>query len=204
MTRTFHVIIGGCLAALTYAPLVLAAPKPDADPCTYLGGGFCTSSGGVENMVNSAIKAFGEFFALGGGAFAVIAIAIGGFMMLLSFGDEGRFNKGKESIQWGIIGFGLVLATQVIVNFVADQVAPAGQSDLPFLVLFEQVVNSVLILLNISFVLIAIAAGIRAIVGRGKTEEFSAAKKALGFAIAGAILVNLARALAYATLHLFG
>ncbi|OGJ64384.1 hypothetical protein A3C37_03780 [Candidatus Peribacteria bacterium RIFCSPHIGHO2_02_FULL_53_20] len=181
-----------------------AAPFPGADPCTFLGGAQCgTSTAGVENLARIAINSIATFLAVGGGALAVIYTVIGGFQMLLSFGDEGKFTRGRTSVTWALVGFGLVLGSQMIVNYILGQ-ASMAIGTAPLLKLMEMIVNSILGLLNVFFVIIIMAAGVRAIIGRGKQEEFTQAKHAIGFAIAGALIINLARALATATFNILG
>lgn len=193
--------------ALTFlrTTAVHAAPFPGADPCTFLGAARCgTSTAGIIALVNTAIVSIATFLAIGGGALAVLYTVIGGSQMLLSFGDEGRFTRGRTSVIWALVGFGLVLGSQMIVNFIAGQANLAMSAPAPLLKIMEVIVTSVLGLLNVAFVIIIMAAGVRAIIGRGKQEEFTQAKHAIGFAIAGALIVNLARALATATFNILG
>ena len=52
--------------------------------------------------------------------------------MLLSYGDDSKFTRGKTSIIWALVGFGLVLGSQMIVNFIAAQASIAAGPPLPF------------------------------------------------------------------------
>jgi hypothetical protein len=203
--RYLFIIFGMVLASLTVFGAE-AAPYPGADPCTYLGAAArCgTNTAGVIAMVNTIIVAIATFLAVGGGALAVLYTVIGGFQMLLSFGDEGKFTRGRTSVTWALVGFGLLLGSQMIVNFIADKASQAAANPAPLLKVMEVVVSSILGLLNVFFLIIITAAGVRAIIGRGKQEEFTQAKHAIGFAIAGALIINLARALAIATFNILG
>lgn len=195
----------GIVAASLMAFAAHAAPFPGADPCTFLGATHCgTTTAGVVAMVNTAIVAIATFLAVGGGGLAVLYAVVGGFQMLLSFGDEGKFTRGRTSVTWALVGFGLLLGSQMIVNFIAGQASIAMSDPAPLLKLMEVVVSSILGLLNVFFVIIIMAAGVRAIIGRGKQEEFTQAKHAVGFAIAGALIINLARAVATAVFNVFG
>lgn len=199
-------ILAGVFCGIIAASAAVAAPYPLTDPCTYLGGGGrCgTSTAGVIKMVNTAIVAIATFLALGGGALAVLYVVIGGFQMLLSYGDDSKFTRGKTSIIWALVGFGLVLGSQMIVNFIAAQASIAAGAQAPILKLMEVVVSTILGLLNVFFVIIIMTAGIRAIISRGKQEQYTQAKHAVGYAIAGALVINLARALAHAVLNALG
>ncbi|TSC57298.1 MAG: hypothetical protein Greene041662_994 [Candidatus Peregrinibacteria bacterium Greene0416_62] len=201
--KRFSLLIG-IFGGLLHSVAAYAALYPFADPCTYLGAARCgTNTAGVENLIKVAIESVATFLAVGGGALAVLYTVVGGLQMLLSFGDEGRFTRGRSSVTWALVGFGILLGSQMIVGFISDTADLATGAAAPLLTLMEVIVSSILDLLNVLFVIIIMAAGIRAIIGRGKQEEFTKAKHAIGFAIAGALIINLARALATATLKIF-
>jgi hypothetical protein len=187
-------------------PPAHAAPLPGADPCTFVPNAppNCTTTATMDAMLNAIASNFGDFLVVGGGALCVLFTAIGGLQMLLSFGDESKFTRGRNSVIWALIGFAVVLGTQVIVNFVAAGALAAAANTAPFLKLMEQVVAAILVLMNVIFAIIITAAGIRAIIARGSSEDYTAAKKAVGFAIAGALMINLSRALAEIVLNLLG
>lgn len=199
----FLASIGEVLSGM-YVETAHAVFYPGAEPCTYIGGFHCgTTTAGVETAVGNAMDSITQFLAVGGGGLAVLYTAVGGLQMLLSFGDEGKFTRGRTSITWALIGFGLVLGSQMIVNFIDDRAAVAV-GGAPLLDLMASVVNTILMLMNVLFVIIIMAAGVKAVIGRGKPEEFSTAKRAIGYAIAGALIVNLARALSTAVFNIFG
>lgn len=196
-------LIGATLTSV-YIKTAYAVAYPGAEPCTYIGGYHCgTSTSGVETAVGAAMDKVAEFLAVGGGGLAVLYTAVGGLQMLYSNGDEGKFTRGRTSMTWALIGFGLVLGSQMIVNFIYDRAAVAVGTT-PLLDLMRSVVDTILILMNVLFVIIIMAAGVKAIIGRGKPEEFTTAKRAVGYAIAGALVVNLARALANAVYNILG
>lgn len=204
MTHRGVLLIGVTFVVGLLPVLTMAVPYPGADPCQYIAARCGTSTAGVVNMIVKGIETIATFLAVGGGALAVVYSVIGGFQMLLSFGDEGKFNRGRSSVTWALVGFGLMLGSQVIANFIYDRATIAAGATAPLIGLMEVVVSTIVGLLNTFFVLIVMFAGVRAVIGRGKTEEFTSAKHAVGFAIAGAIVVNLARALAVATFNVLG
>lgn len=77
-----------------------------------------TSSSTVEqiapNIVNTAL-----FVA---GAAAVIMIIYGGFLFIFSAGESDKASKGRETIQWAVVGLVVCLLAYAIVNFVLKSV----------------------------------------------------------------------------------
>jgi uncharacterized membrane protein len=54
------------------------------------------------------------------GAWAVIAIIIGGFRMILAQGNEEAYGQAKKSIQWAVIGVVVALLSFSIIAIVQD------------------------------------------------------------------------------------
>ncbi|MBM3227823.1 hypothetical protein FJZ27_03105 [Candidatus Peribacteria bacterium] len=200
--------IGALLAQLFLVGTAFAGPPPvaypEGDPCTYIGGRHCgVSAASVEADVNASIVKIVEFLAAGAGGLVVLYTVVGGLQMLYSFGDEGKFARGQTSVRWALIGFALVLGSQMIVNFIYDR-ARVAVGATPLLSLMTSIVDTITNLMTVIFVIVAMAAGVKAIIGQGKQEEFTAAKRAIGFAIAGAFVINLARALSKAVFIVLG
>ena len=178
---------------LMLAPVAAFAALPPVIPCS-----FCDVSLG-NSIINNGIAQLGLFFAgLGGGA-AVLFGVIGGAQVLLSFGDESKITKGRNSLIFSLAGFALVLASQAIVSFT---VASAGNAALevaggvnPLLSLMTGIVGALLTALNSLFVLVMVVAGVRMVIGHGKQEEFGKARQTLIYAIVGAFIVNVSHAL---------
>lgn len=182
-------------AAILFAP-VLAYAAPGVDPCHLLGAGYCDASAG-ETIINTGIAQTGLLFAgIAGGASVLFAI-IGGAQMLLSFGNESQITKGRNALIFALGGFALVLASQAIVSFVVANAAAESldTASNPFITLMAGMVQIMLRVLNSIFVIVMVVAGIRMIIGHGKSDEFNKAKQALIFATAGAFVVNVSHAL---------
>jgi len=179
------------IASLVFAPVAAYAAPPPVSPCV-----FCNATLG-NSIIDNGIAQLGLFFAgLGGGAAVVFAV-IGGAQVLLSFGDESKITKGRNSLIFSLAGFALLLASQAIVSFT---VASAGAAMLdvgggvnPLLSLMTGVVQALLIALNSLFVLVMVVAGVRLVIGR-KQEEFGKARQMLIYAIVGAFFVNVSHA----------
>ena len=181
---------------LLFAPVAAIAAPPGIDPCWTLGAGFCDSAAG-QSVIDDGIVRTGLLFAGLAGAAAVLFAVIGGAQLLLSFGDESKITKGRNSMIFALGGFALVLASEAIVSFV---VASAGAGRLhtasnPFIGGMQLITNTIVVALNILFVLVMVVSGIRMVIGHGKSDEFTKARQALIYAVAGAFFVNVAHAL---------
>jgi len=189
MSRTFF------LLGILLAP-VAAYAAPGIDPCWTLGAGFCNSSAG-QSIIDNGLAQTGLLFAgLGGGA-AVLFAVIGGAQLLLSFGDESKITKGRNSLIFSLAGFALLLASQSIVSFSVSSAQAAGleAGSNPFITLMAAIVQAIIMALNSVFVIVMVVAGIRMVIGHGKSDEFSKARQSLIYAIVGAFFVNAAHAL---------
>lgn len=179
------------------APIAAFAAAPGVDPCWTLGGGFCDSVAG-ESVIDDGLSQTGLLFAGLGGAAAVLFAIIGGAQLLLSFGDESKITKGRNSLIFSLAGFALVLASQSIVSFVVASAQSSGlesSADNPLIALMATISQIIITALNIIFVIVMVVAGIRMVIGHGKSDEFSKARQSLIYAVVGALFVNAAHAL---------
>src|SRR3989339_1448153 len=110
---------------LLFAPVAAIAAPPGIDPCWTLGAGFCDSAAG-QSVIDDGIVRTGLLFAGLAGAAAVLFAVIGGAQLLLSFGDESKITKGRNSMIFALGGFALVLASQAIVSFVVASAGAGG------------------------------------------------------------------------------
>lgn len=179
----------------TFPQVALAAPPaPGIDPCSTIGG--CSlSGGGIIALVIQNTAAL--FVSIAAGA-SVLFVVVGGFQMLLSFGNDSTVTKGKNSVMFALGGFALVLAAQAIVSFVVNNAIGGGlvlATVNPAVSLMGVAVRMMLSVFNVAFALVAIGSAIRMVVAHGKSDEFGKARSALIFSIVGAVIVNVARAL---------
>ena len=56
------------------------------------------------------------------GALSVIAVIVGGLQIVLSNGDPKRYQQGRETILYAVIGVVLSLSAYAIVNFVIGRI----------------------------------------------------------------------------------
>ncbi len=164
----------------------------------------CSLVGGC-NATNSAptiLAQIGSLLVSVVAAGAVVFVVWGGAQMLISLGDESQIAHGRQSIINALIGLGLALASQSIVAFMVGRANTAAGGGNPLLAIAAVAVNAMLALLNVTFVIIALAAGFRLVIGQGKSEETDKARTMLMYAVAGAIIINVARPLVEAVLNL--
>ncbi len=53
------------------------------------------------------------------GMLAIVFIIFSGFLMVMSNGDSKRFQQGRESLQYAVIGVALSIAAYALVSFLA-------------------------------------------------------------------------------------
>jgi len=138
-------------------------------------------------------------------AIALAVIIWSGFTMLLSMGDESKISKGRWNVLYALLGLVLVISAQVIVSVVGTTDFGQATGDPLTLVgnLFAAFITSARVILNITFVIVTVIAGIRMVYAQGKQEEFTKGKTMIIGAIFGALAINLGPALLRALAVLF-
>ena len=132
---------------------------------------------------------------------SVLFIVWGGILMLISMGDDAKTTQAKWAIVYALMGlFGAILS-QVFVGIVAE--TPLVGDDTAASII-HRAVKILVNAMNVIFLSVIIFAGIRMLMGHGQPEGFDRAKKAIMWAIAGAVIVNVARTLVGAVLTVFG
>jgi hypothetical protein len=182
--------------------LPFAAEGAGQPPLTVVCSGLAGCGKGAENvLVTSTLPtAVALLLQVAGGA-AVIFMVLTGFRILIQ-GEE-YFNSAKKLILYIIGGLGLAMTAATIVGFVSTE--DFGQSNSGnFLVggFLPSIVRIILTVFNVAFGIVIIVSGIRMVMAAGKTEEFKKAAGGIKFAIIGAVLVNLSRAIIEAFLNI--
>lgn len=132
------------------------------------------------------------------GIFAVLFLMIGGAYMVLSAGNSERVEKGKKTITWAIIGLFVMNFSVQLVGFVYDETVSriTGQD---LIESFGYTLQSTIFdLLYVALLGVAIFSGMWMVIARGKEESFQKAYTGLFWASVGAIVINLAEAIANA------
>ncbi len=133
---------------------------------------------------------------------AVLFIMIGGAYMVLSNGDSEKVTKGKNTIIWAVIGVFVMQFAEQLINFVMLEVITRDSG--PDLVesVTGTLIGSILDLLYVAIIGVGIYAGMRMVLSFGKEEQFTKARDGLFWCAVGAILINLADAIAQAVVTL--
>ncbi len=144
-------------------------------------------------------------------ALAVISIVWAGYQLVFSNGEDGASEKAKNTILYGLGGLALALSANALVSFVVSTnwgqasgspsvINPTffiGVDDFLFgqLGIFGSIVRIALALFNVILLFVILYAGYLMVMGRGKSDQTQKGVKILKWAIIGAILVNVSRAL---------
>ncbi len=187
------------LAGATMAALPAFAQIPVI--CTGLAG----CGAGAENvLLTSTLPTAGALMIrlVAGGA--VIFIVVAGTKMLIGGNDE-KAGAAKKSIMLALGGLGLALAAGTIVSFVTtENYGQANPGDFLFGAggLMESAIRIIMTLFNVAFIIVILYAGIQMVLSSGKADEFKKGGTMIKWAIVGAVLVNLSRAIVQAFLGL--
>ncbi|MBU0767014.1 hypothetical protein KKF55_04520 [Patescibacteria group bacterium] len=174
-----------------------AGPTDVALACRYVGIG-CTNT----NALAMAVPLIGNTLVAVAAGLSVLFVVVGGALMLISAGDEGQVQKGKMSIVYALVGLGIALVSQSFTKFIAMQFGGLmGTSD-PVFVFMGLAVGAMVTIFNAVFVLMMVGAGFRMAFARGSSDEFTKARGMLIWAVAGAIVVNVAYSLVSAVMSL--
>jgi hypothetical protein len=127
----------------------------------------------------------------------VLFIMIGGVYMAISAGDTEKVTKGKNTIIWSVIGiFVMQFAQTAVWSVIIPEVTNlSGGSDL-VASLTITIIDDILILIYTVLLVVAVISGMRMVLAFGKDEEFTKGKDGLFWAAVGAIIINLAQAIA--------
>ncbi len=181
---------------LFFVPEVLfAADDPLASvKCTGLIG----CGGGMANiLLISTIPAIAKLLLQLVAGLAVLFVGYSGCMIVFSMGDESKVTTARTQILYTLAGLAVAMCAGTIVSLVVTEkylpYNPPGTSAV--LLLIGSAVRIGVLLFNVAFTVIIIFAGMRMVLAQGKSDEFGNAMKMLTYAVIGAIVVNLARAL---------
>jgi hypothetical protein len=174
---------------------------------TFAAGGAslaCTLVGGcsAENNAPAILGSVADLLVAVVAAAAVVFVVWGGAQMLISGGDESKISQGRNSILYALGGFALALLSQTIISFTVGRANAASGGGNPFLAIATIAVDFMLVMFNITFTIVAMVAGLRLVLGRGKSEETDKARTMLLWAIIGGILINMSRPIVGAVVNL--
>jgi len=128
----------------------------------------------------------------------VIFIMIGGAYMILSAGNTERVEKGKKTVLWAVIGIFIMTTSERLVSFVFLETTGRIGNDDVIISVGNTLITTIFDLLFVALLGVAIFCGMWMVLARGKEEDFKKAQTGLVWAAVGAIVINLAAALANA------
>ena len=182
-------LIIGTIIAIIYAPISLAE-LPPTPICSFPGCAGAGASAPANVIVDSAIPTIAKIFLNSIAALSVIFVIIGGARLLLSFGRDEEFEKGRKTIAWALGGLLLALLSHRIVSIILSETYVTGSD--PIFEFFTTVIRIISMLLNVVFLITIIVGGARMVIARGKDEEVTKGRKGILYAIAGIVIINVA------------
>lgn len=173
------------LLSLLRIPLAFAATLPPP-ACNFPGCGLPPANiiGGV------ALPELARIALNSTAALSVIFGIVGGAQYLLSRGDETQTEKGKQTIQWALVGMLVALVSHRVVVAVLSQTYIGSGID-PLFEFFSTVIGIMTALLNVGFFIMILWGGIRMVMARGAEEEVSKGRKTIIYAIVGVVVINV-------------
>jgi len=152
----------------------------------WLSGDHDTSGSAFVIVANNIV----ELLADAAGAIFLLMFVIGGLMYITSNGNPQRAESGKKYLTYAVIGLIMVLLARVVTTLIRNIARDVA--------LETTVQDSIMVITNflLAFVgglavLFIIIGGIRYIVSMGNSEQVTAAKKTLTYAVTGLVAVLL-------------
>jgi len=103
---------------ITLTKLIVEAPASALTRPKDLGEVLFSSTGFIQNIVNIFVKLPFIIFP--------IMIIAGGFMYMMSAGNEQNMKKAQATITWGIVGFVITMIAFGLVIMVKKLIAPSA------------------------------------------------------------------------------
>ena len=188
--------------AFLFLPVFAHAAVPPEVRCDGLPG--CGSST-FNSLATVGIPLLTDVFLRAAAALAVIAVLWGGLTLVLARGDEGKVDKAKNSVLFGLGGLALAMSANTLVSLlVTENFGQTQGADFLFgsAGFFAAAVRIGFVFLHTVLIFMVLYAGIKLVMARGKTDEKGKAINIIKWAIVGAILANLARVIVRAFVYL--
>ncbi len=169
-----------------FLPVLAFAQQEIFVVCTGLAG--CGGKGELFTHTVTAVLAILVTIASG---ISLVFVIWGGMQMLTLWGDDGKGAEAKNTIKHALIGLTVTLASGSAVGFVATEFY-GGPSSIPMIALMEGTIRIFVTLSNVLFLIAVLYAGYLMVMGK---EDYSKGVSMIRWAIAGAVVVNLSRAI---------
>lgn len=169
-----------------------------------------TNSGNIEGFITNIFTALAVII----GVITISMVVYSGFRMIISQGNEEAVTKAKNSLQWSLTGFVLVILAWVIISAVSQffgaQNVPVTPGEITnpidspdFVTFANTILRNFLALSGTIALLFIIINGFRYITARGNEEQAAGARKGLQWSIIGLVIIILAYVIVVATARLF-
>ena len=171
-----------------FIDLALAAPQP----CALING--CDAI----NVLPHAVTVIGQYLLDTVSALCVLMVIWGGIQMTFNNGDESAFKKGITTIQYAMIGLGVALLSQTIVNYAVKKgelIRTGAHANLLWNAI-KVGIDTLIGTFNVAIVLVIIFAGFQYVLSRGSSDKAQSALKMVLWEMVGGIAINIARMLA--------
>lgn len=189
LRRLLQAMLTGLLLALPTVALALDQYPPII--CTGLFG--CGADPSNLILTNALPTAGAILVQLAAGG-AIIAIAIAGVQMGVSYGDDGAITNARKAILYALGGLALVLSATSIVSFVSTENYGFSFGGGDIVSVMAAIIRIMMTLFNVGFCLVVILAGLRMITSQGNADEFKKGGQMIMWAVIGGVIVNLAKA----------
>ncbi|PSO46039.1 MAG: hypothetical protein BRC22_00120 [Parcubacteria group bacterium QH_9_35_7] len=103
----------------TFYPKVLKAQDSIIIDCATKDptkGGYCNN---INHLLKQGIR-IGEYLLGIAGSLALLAFIYGGIMMMVSFGNQERFRKGRKALVAASVGLLIAFSAYIIIGFVLE------------------------------------------------------------------------------------
>ncbi|MDD4318849.1 MAG: hypothetical protein PHW10_00790 [Candidatus Peribacteraceae bacterium] len=127
------------------------------------------------------------------GAGAVAGIVWGGLQFVMAAGDESRIGKARDTVKNSMLGLALGMAAGSIVTTLITHTPSSGFSPEGVLLAMVTIMLSIF---NAAVVVVILIAAVRMAAAGVKSDEFQKGVNAIKWALIGAVIANLGRALA--------
>lgn len=120
----WSVLLGGLIALMFVQTVVNAQPATPINPCNRLGG--CLEGINSYNSSDSRtgivrlIVDVSRFLIFVGGGVAVFFIVLGGYSMITSNGDSKKFEQGRNTLVYAVIGLVVAVVSVTIVSLIGS------------------------------------------------------------------------------------
>ena len=123
----------------------------------------------------------------------------GGLQMVMPW-SEGSAEAGKKTIKNSLIGLAITMLSGMMVDL-AISANVSGPNSNPLVAVMQWAIGAMLTIFNSLFFIAVVYAGIQMVMDQGKGEGYNKGIEILKWAITGAIIVNLSRAILDAFIH---